>query len=158
VDWKAEYRQMLWRIPSSLRSSEPERLSAHKFQRSHCGRLQVRIVLPPRVVDKVSQADVDLVAANALRMARDVAPDWLSSEFDATYRVDIEGDPEIHCTMTMGGAQGHGAGRAAMAATAMRVVNAIPYVVDAPPGMVDECRAVPVPFNSRPRMCACCLS
>ena len=61
-------------------------------------------------------------------MARDVAPDWPTSEFDATYRVDIEGDPDIHCAMNLGDAEGHGAGRAAMAATAMRVVNAIPYV------------------------------
>ena len=64
-------------------------------------------------------------------MARDVAPDWPPSESDATYRVDIVGDPDIHCEMTLGEAEGHGAGRAAMAATAMRVVNAIPYVVDA---------------------------
>lgn len=71
-----------------------------------------------------------------IRMARDVAPDWLTSEFDATYRVDIEGDPEIHCAMNLGEAEGHGAGHAAMAATAMRVVNAIPYVVDAPAGLL----------------------
>ena len=75
-----------------------------------------------------------IVVEHIIRMARDVAPDWPTSEFDATYRVDIEGDPDIHCAMTMGAAEGHGAGHAAMAATAMRVVNAIPYVVDAPAG------------------------
>jgi 2,4-diaminopentanoate dehydrogenase len=75
---------------------------------------------------------------HVIRMARDVAPDWPTSEFDATYRVDIEGDPDIHCVMTLGEAEGHGAGRAAMAATAMRVVNAIPYVVDAPPGLLSS--------------------
>jgi len=40
--------------------------------------------------------------------------------------------------MTMGAAQGHGAGHAAMAATAMRVVNAIPYVVDSRPGLLSS--------------------
>ena len=50
----------------------------------------------------------------------------------------IEGEPDIHCAMTMGAAQGHGAGHAAMAATAMRVVNAIPYVVEAPPGLLSS--------------------
>ncbi|MGH3676789.1 MAG: dihydrodipicolinate reductase, partial [Mycobacterium sp.] len=75
---------------------------------------------------------------HVIRMARDVAPDWLSSECDATYLVDIEGDPDIHCSMTMGGAEGHGAGRGAMTGTAMRVVNAIPYVVDAPPGLLSS--------------------
>ena len=64
-------------------------------------------------------------------MSRDVAPDWPTSEFDATYRVDIEGDPDVHCAMNLGEAEGHGAGHAAMAATAMRVVNAVPFVVDA---------------------------
>ena len=71
-------------------------------------------------------------------MAHDVAPDWLSSEYDATYRVDIEGDPDIHCAMTLGAAQGYGAGRGAMTATAMRVVNAIPYVVEAPAGLLSS--------------------
>src|SRR6201986_1035294 len=75
-----------------------------------------------------------IVIEHIIRMARNVAPDWPQSEFDATYRVDIEGEPDIHCSMNLGDAEGHGAGRAAMAATAMRVVNAIPFVVGAPPG------------------------
>jgi hypothetical protein len=79
-----------------------------------------------------------LVVEHIIRMARDVAPDWLASEFDATYRVDISGDPDIHCAMNVGAAEGHAAGHAAMAATAMRVVNAIPYVVDAPAGLLSS--------------------
>lgn len=51
---------------------------------------------------------------------------------------DIDGDPDVHCEMTMGAAQGHGAGHAAMASTAMRVVNAIPYVVTAPAGLLSS--------------------
>ncbi len=79
-----------------------------------------------------------IVVEHVIRMARDIAPDWPTSEFDATYRVDIDGDPEIHCAMTLGEAEGHGAGNAAMASTAMRVVNAIPYVVDAAPGLLSS--------------------
>ncbi|OBJ69239.1 dihydrodipicolinate reductase [Mycobacterium colombiense] len=79
-----------------------------------------------------------IVIEHVIRMARDVAPDWPTSDCDATYRVDIEGDPDIHCEMTLGETAGHGAGRAAMASTAMRVVNAIPYVVDAPPGLLSS--------------------
>jgi hypothetical protein len=79
-----------------------------------------------------------IVLEHIIRMARDVAPNWPTSECDATYRVDIEGDPDIHCAMTLGEAEGHGAGHAAMAATAMRVVNAIPYVVDAPAGLLSS--------------------
>jgi hypothetical protein len=79
-----------------------------------------------------------IVIEHVIRMARDVAPGWPTSDSDATYRVDIEGDPDIHCVMTMGQAEGHGAGHAAMAATAMRVVNAIPYVVAAAPGLLSS--------------------
>jgi hypothetical protein len=79
-----------------------------------------------------------IVVEHIIRMARDVAPDWPTSEFDATYRVDIDGEPDIHCAMNVGAAEGHAAGRAAMAATAMRVVNAIPYVVDAPAGLLSS--------------------
>ena len=79
-----------------------------------------------------------IVIEHVIRMARDVAPDWPTSDFDATYRVDIEGDPDIHCVMTLGAAEGHAAGHAAMVSTAMRVVNAIPYVVHAPPGLLSS--------------------
>ena len=79
-----------------------------------------------------------IVVEHIIRMARDVAPDWLASEFDATYRVDIEGDPDIHCAMNLGAAEGHAAGHAAMSATAMRVVNAIPYVIRAPAGLLSS--------------------
>jgi hypothetical protein len=78
------------------------------------------------------------VIEHIIRMARDVAPDWPHSRSDATYRVDIVGDPDIHCEMTLGEAEGHGAGGAAMAATSMRVVNAIPYVIDAPSGLLSS--------------------
>jgi hypothetical protein len=79
-----------------------------------------------------------IVVEHIIRMARDVAPEWLSSEYDATYRIDVEGDPDIHCTMAMGEAEGHAAGRGAMVGTTMRVVNAVPYVVDAPPGLLSS--------------------
>ncbi|BBZ40315.1 NAD(P)H-dependent amine dehydrogenase family protein [Mycobacterium conspicuum] len=79
-----------------------------------------------------------IVIEHVIRMARDVAPSWPTSDCDATYRVDIEGDPEVHCVMTMGAAVGHGAGHAAMMSTAMRVVNAVSYVVDAAPGLLSS--------------------
>lgn len=79
-----------------------------------------------------------IVIDHVIRMARDVAPEWLNSDCDATYRVDIEGDPDIHCIMTMGEAEGHAAGRGAMVATAMRVLNAVPYVVEARAGLLSS--------------------
>ena len=79
-----------------------------------------------------------IVVDHIIRMSRDVAPDWPASDFDATYRVDIEGEPDVHCAMNLGAAEGRAAGHAAMASTAMRVVNAVPYVVDAPPGLLSS--------------------
>jgi hypothetical protein len=54
-------------------------------------------------------------------------------------RDDRSGDvrrPDIECTMTVGEPAAATAG--AMVATAMRVVNAVPYVVAAPPGLVSS--------------------
>lgn len=79
-----------------------------------------------------------IVVDHVIRMARDVAPDWPTSDNDATYIVSIDGDPPIECRLTLGPPEGHDAGDAAMTATAMRVVNAIPYVVDAPPGLLSS--------------------
>ena len=48
----------------------------------------------------------------------------------------IDGDPDIDCRLTLGPAEGHDAGEAAMTATAMRIVNAVPFVVAAEPGLL----------------------
>jgi 2,4-diaminopentanoate dehydrogenase len=79
-----------------------------------------------------------IVVEHIIRMARDVAPQWPNSDHDATYRVDIDGDPDIHCVMSLGEAEGRAAGKSAMTATAMRVINAIPYVVEAGPGLLSS--------------------
>lgn len=79
-----------------------------------------------------------IVVDHVIRMARDVAPDWPTSENDATYIVEIEGDPDVRCRLTLGPSEGTDAGEAAMTATAMRVVNAVPFVVAAPPGLLSS--------------------
>ncbi len=79
-----------------------------------------------------------IVVDHVIRMSRDVAPAWPSSENDATYLVSIEGDPDVECRLTLGPPEGHDAGEAAMTATAMRVVNAVPYVIDAAPGLLSS--------------------
>ena len=79
-----------------------------------------------------------IVIEHVIRMARDVAPEWPTSEYDATYCIAIEGEPDIEVRMTLGEPQGHAAGQSAMGATAMRVVNAIPYVVAAAPGLLSS--------------------
>jgi hypothetical protein len=69
------------------------------------------------------------------RMAPDLAPDWASAP-NGTYRLIIEGQPHIQCDLRLGTEDTpESANDNAMEATAMRVVNAIPYVVDAEPGI-----------------------
>jgi len=48
----------------------------------------------------------------------------------------IEGNPDLTCELTVG--QPATASDDGMVATTMRLVNAIPYVCDAPPGLVSS--------------------
>lgn len=69
------------------------------------------------------------------RMAPDLAPEWASAPH-GTYRLVIEGEPHIECDLRLGTeSTAASANDNAMEATAMRVVNAIPYVVAAAPGI-----------------------
>lgn len=69
------------------------------------------------------------------RMASDLAPEWATAP-QGTYRIVIEGQPHIECDLRLGTEPTAASANAnAMEATAMRVVNAIPYVVDAAPGI-----------------------
>ena len=43
-----------------------------------------------------------IVIEHVNRMAPDLAPEWPIGERDGTYRIIIEGDPDIHCEMSVG--------------------------------------------------------
>lgn len=84
-----------------------------------------------------------IIIEHITRLAADVAPDWPSGPADVSYRVVITGEPDIDCTMTATlrdprrvGIEHMTSGAGAMVATAMRVVNAVPYVVAAQPGLL----------------------
>jgi hypothetical protein len=70
------------------------------------------------------------------RMALDLAPHWPSAAHDGTYRLEIDGEPSIACDFRVGWRPGDDHSEHGMLATAMRVVNAIPAVCEAPPGLV----------------------
>jgi hypothetical protein len=74
-----------------------------------------------------------IVIEHVNRMARDLAPEWPSAARDGTYRIMIEGNPDLTCELTVG--QPATASDDGMVATTMRLVNAIPYVCDAPAGL-----------------------
>lgn len=83
-----------------------------------------------------------IVIEHVNRLALDLGLDWGEGGENPLYRIRIEGEPDIACDMrsslrdpkAFGSNMDAGAG--AMVSTAMRVVNAIPYVVDARPGLL----------------------
>lgn len=86
-----------------------------------------------------------IVIEHVTRLAHDVARDWPTGIGDLSYRVQITGDPDIDCSLAAtlrdpkrAGIAGMTSGAGAMVATAMRVVNAVPYVVDAEPGLLSS--------------------
>jgi hypothetical protein len=77
-----------------------------------------------------------IVIEHVNRMAPDLAPDWPTAERDGTYRIVVEGSPSLQCELVLGGPGTSSA--EGMVATTMRIVNAVPYVCDAAPGLVSS--------------------
>jgi hypothetical protein len=76
-----------------------------------------------------------IVVEHVTRMHDAAAPAWPQPSGQGSYRVLLEGDPEIKVELEFVGEGGdHNAGGLLM--TAMRVLNAIPAVCDAPPGLL----------------------
>ena len=98
-----------------------------------------------------------IVIEHVTRLAPDVAPDWPTLPDALGYRVVITGQPDIDCSMAVtlrdrrkAGIEGMTSGAGAMVATAMRVVNAVPYVVDGRTGFVQFGRLA---VHDSPRSC-----
>ncbi|HEY3671882.1 MAG TPA: dihydrodipicolinate reductase [Acidimicrobiia bacterium] len=77
-----------------------------------------------------------IVIEHVNRMATDLAPEWPSAELDGTYRLMVEGEPDLRCDLAVGTPETFGPSFSL--ATAMRVVNAIPAVCHASPGLVSS--------------------
>ena len=75
-----------------------------------------------------------IVIEHVKRMAPDLAPDWPTAARDGTYRIVLDGEPSLTCELQLGSGENYS--HNGMIATAMRVVNAIPFVCDAEPGIV----------------------
>jgi 4-hydroxy-tetrahydrodipicolinate reductase len=78
-----------------------------------------------------------LFAEHVTRMRHDAAPDWPQPPAGSAsvHRVDVEGAPSLTVDLCMRSVDGSHT-NAGLLATAMRLVNAIPAVVAAPPGIV----------------------
>jgi 2,4-diaminopentanoate dehydrogenase len=78
-----------------------------------------------------------LFAEHVTRMRPDMAPHWPRPQAGASsvHRVEIEGRPSVTLDLFVGSERGGGNGQGLLA-TAMRLVNAVPAVVAAAPGLV----------------------
>jgi 4-hydroxy-tetrahydrodipicolinate reductase len=76
-----------------------------------------------------------VIVEHVTRLRDDLAPDWPQPTGSGCYRILIEGSPSLTCELTLSGDDGdHNTG--GLVATAMRLINAIPAVCAAKPGML----------------------
>ena len=76
-----------------------------------------------------------IVVEHVTRLRDDLAPEWPTPSGSGCYRVLVDGSPSLACELTLRGEDGdHNTG--GLVATAMRILNAIPAVCAAPPGLL----------------------
>ncbi|HZB72789.1 MAG TPA: hypothetical protein VE395_11665 [Acidimicrobiales bacterium] len=76
-----------------------------------------------------------IVVEHVTRLRDDLAPEWPQPVAGGCYRILIDGYPSIQADVQLAGADGDH-NDAGLVATAARVLNGIPAVVDAPPGLL----------------------
>ncbi len=77
-----------------------------------------------------------VVVEHVNRMCDDIAPEWRKADTHGCMRIEIEGDPNIALECTIGDrAKPEELGYDGYLMTVTRIVNAIPYVCAAPPGL-----------------------
>jgi 2,4-diaminopentanoate dehydrogenase len=76
-----------------------------------------------------------IVLEHVTRLHDDLAPEWPQPAGQGCYRVQISGEPNYTLDLQLLGSDGDH-NTAGLKATAMRLVNAIPAVVEGPPGLL----------------------
>jgi 4-hydroxy-tetrahydrodipicolinate reductase len=77
-----------------------------------------------------------VVLEHVTRLREDLCPEWPQpAQHGGSYRIEITGEPSYAMDICLSSRKGDH-NHAGLVATAMRVVNAIPAVVAAPPGIV----------------------
>jgi 4-hydroxy-tetrahydrodipicolinate reductase len=84
-----------------------------------------------------------IVLEHVTRLHDDLAPEWPQPAGHGCYRVTITGEPNYTLDLQLLGSDGDH-NTAGLKATAMRLVNAIPAVVEAPPGLLTALDLPPV--------------
>jgi 4-hydroxy-tetrahydrodipicolinate reductase len=76
-----------------------------------------------------------IVLEHVTRLRDDLGPDWPQPAGQGCYRVEVRGEPNYTLDLQLLGTNGDH-NTAGLKATAMRLVNAVPAVVEAPPGLL----------------------
>ncbi|XVQ08580.1 NAD(P)H-dependent amine dehydrogenase family protein [Spirillospora sp. CA-255316] len=76
-----------------------------------------------------------IVLEHVTRLRDDLAPAWPQPAGAGCYRVEVRGEPDYTLDLQLLGSDGDH-NTAGLKATAMRLVNAVPAVVEAPPGLL----------------------
>ncbi|HEX9031971.1 MAG TPA: dihydrodipicolinate reductase [Streptosporangiaceae bacterium] len=76
-----------------------------------------------------------VVLEHVTRLRSDLGPDWPQPAGQGCYRVVITGEPNYTLDLQLVGTDGDH-NTAGLKATAMRLVNAVPAVIEAPPGLL----------------------
>ena len=83
-----------------------------------------------------------IVLEHVTRLRDDLAPEWPQPAGHGCYRVTVSGEPNYTLDLQLLGSDGDH-NTAGLKATAMRLVNAVPAVVEAPPGPAHRARPPP---------------
>ncbi|KAB2379604.1 NAD(P)H-dependent amine dehydrogenase family protein [Actinomadura montaniterrae] len=84
-----------------------------------------------------------IVLEHVTRLRDDLAPDWPQPAGAGCYRVEVRGEPDYTVDLQLLGGDGDH-NTAGLKATAMRLVNAVPAVVAAPPGLLTALDLPPI--------------
>jgi 2,4-diaminopentanoate dehydrogenase len=76
-----------------------------------------------------------VILEHVTRLRDDLGPDWPQPSGHGCYRIVVTGEPNFTLDLQMLGTDGDH-NTAGLKTTAMRLVNAVPAVVDAPPGLL----------------------
>ncbi len=76
-----------------------------------------------------------VVLEHVTRLRDDLAPHWPQPAGHGSYRVEVHGEPNYTLDLQLLGTDGDH-NTAGLKATAMRLVNAVPAIVEAPPGLL----------------------
>jgi hypothetical protein len=115
---------------------ESERVPAPESFETDMGRIERGTCAGVRFeVQGMSEGRPVVVSSHTQRLRGDIAPHWERLTGDKSgYRIEIKGSPEFNCEIDLKGDDGdHNTG--IVTGTAMRLVNAIPAVCAAEPGV-----------------------